>query len=58
MRDTKRYTMMTQPDETLDSRGSVIISEAMYREAYTKPYQFDGHTRVYTKRYVMTFTSS
>jgi hypothetical protein len=53
MRDTKRHTMMTQLDETLDSSGSVIISEAIHREAYTKHYQFNGYTRAYTKRYVM-----
>jgi hypothetical protein len=56
MRDTKRHTMMTQLD--LDSSSSAIIPEAMHREACTKPYQFNGHTRVYTKRYVISFTSS
>jgi len=56
MRDMKHHTMMTQLD--LDSSSSVIIPEAMHREACTKPYQFNGHIRVCTKRYVISFTSS
>lgn len=51
MRDTKHHTMMTQLD--LDSSSSAIIPEAMHREACTKPYQFNGHIQVYTKRYVI-----
>ena len=56
MRDTKHHTMMTQLD--LDSSGSAIILEASHREACTKPYQFNRHIQVYTKRYVISFTSS
>lgn len=51
-----RYETSYNDDTTgrdLDSSGYVIIPEAMHREACTKPYQFNGHIQVYTKRYVI-----
>lgn len=52
--------MITQLNEASTSPRSAIIPEPTPREAYTKPYEFNGcndNTQVYTKRYVIAPTS-